>query len=132
LKSFVLALVLLGTLSGCADFPRTADQKAGWVNDQLYFGLSSPDGEITDAQWQAFLSDVVTPRFPDGLTAWDAKGQWKNQKGEITREPSRVLQLVHPASAKADAAIAEIIAAYKNKFRQESVMKLRNNVEAGF
>ncbi|PCO16625.1 hypothetical protein CQA18_26060, partial [Enterobacter hormaechei] len=31
---------------------------------------------ISAAEWQTFVDSQVTPRFKDGLTVFDAKGQW--------------------------------------------------------
>ena len=69
------------------------------VEDTLYFGLSTPHGKVTSAQWESFLANQVTPIFPDGLTAWDAKGQWKDAKGAIGKEPTKVLLPVGPLAA---------------------------------
>ena len=38
----------------------------------LYFGLARPKGAVTELEWQIFLRDEVTARFPDGLTVWEA------------------------------------------------------------
>ena len=32
--------------------------------DRLLFGMNSPDGPVAEAQWQAFLAEVVTPGEP--------------------------------------------------------------------
>ncbi len=35
------------------------------VRDVVYFGRNRPDGGVvSDAEWQGFLDEVVTPRFP--------------------------------------------------------------------
>jgi hypothetical protein len=102
------------------------------VEDTLYFGLSTPHGKVTPAQWESFLAKDVTPLFPDGLTVWDAKGQWKNAKGVIGKEPAKVLLLVHPAGDQADKAIQEIIDDYKKEFDQESVMRITEQGKANF
>src|SRR5690606_40856485 len=67
-------------LHGGAQRPAEA---AGWVRSELYFGVGEESGvsareqtdAISDAQWEAFLDKEVTPRFPDGLTVFDAYGQ---------------------------------------------------------
>ncbi len=47
----------------------------------LYFGLSRPAGkDITAQEWQQFVDRDVTPRFRDGLTVFDARGQWLRQQ----------------------------------------------------
>lgn len=93
--------------------------------DTLYFGTQiSGGGEVTDAQWQQFLADVVTPRFPDGFTTWEANGQWRDQKGVIEHERTHILQIVDPRENK----IREIIEAYKKQFAQEAVLRLHSQV----
>jgi hypothetical protein len=118
------SVVFALALSGCASLraPPCADPQ---VQDVLYFGAAEPDGEVTAEEWSAFLADTVTPRFPDGLTAWEASGQWRGADGTIVREPSRVLMLLHADDAANDRAIREIVAAYKARFRQEAVLRVR-------
>ena len=65
------------------------------MNDTLYFGTSKPGAAVSVAEWSDFLWSVVTPRFPQGFTAWQAYGQWKADKGEIRREVSYVVSIVH-------------------------------------
>jgi len=96
------------------------------ASDVLYFGTAKPDGEVTAADWDAFLRDVVTPRFPEGFTAWRAAGQWSAADGRIVREGSYVLSIVHPEDAKADAAIRAIAGEYKTRFRQEAVLRVES------
>jgi hypothetical protein len=92
------------------------------VRTTLYFGLSRKTGKVTSAQWQAFLRDEVTKRFPEGLTVWEAAGQWRGADGGIVRENSRVLLLVHDETPAIRSSIQEIIATYKKNFEQESVL----------
>ena len=51
----------------------------------LYFGLTHRAGRVSESQWQAFLREEVTPRFPDGLTVWQTDGQWRKSDGRIGR-----------------------------------------------
>jgi hypothetical protein len=93
----------------------------------LYFGRTTPTGVVSDEDWSAFLRDVVTPRFPAGLTSWQAMGQWRSADGSLTREDSFVVNLVHPPAGTADADIAAIVSAYKERFQQEAVLRVRGN-----
>lgn len=103
------------------------------VADRLYFGRAIPGGgTVSQADWDAFLADVVTPRFPAGLTVWRADGQWRDESGVVVREESFVLELVHPAGPRFDAAVREIAAEYKRRFRQEAVMRVQSRVEVTF
>ena len=76
---------------------------------------------VTDKRWTAFLAREVTPRFPDGLTVFDAYGQWRDEKRKtIAREPSKVVRII-TTDAEAQAKIDAIVEAYKRRFRQQSV-----------
>ena len=121
------------TLQTPAVAPPSASALQASTSDRLYFGRSIPQGgTVSPADWTAFLRDVVTPRFPAGLTTWQATGQWRDASGAIVREESFVLELIHPADARADTAILEIIAEYRRRFRQESVLRVRDRVEVTF
>ena len=87
----------------------------------MYFGLQKPNGTVSELEWQEFLRDEVTARFPDGLTVWDAHGQWRTKSG-IDHERSKVLLLVHADSTAAGQAISTVISRYRAKFDQESVL----------
>lgn len=95
---------------------------AAQLRTTLYFGTTRPTGAVSDLEWQLFLRDEVTQRFPDGLTVWDAQGQWKTPKGSIDQERSKVLLLVHPNTPTARAAVQEVIERYRKAFQQESVL----------
>jgi len=88
----------------------------------LYFGCSRPKGSVSELDWQLFLRDEVTPRFPNGLTVWDAEGQWRGSGGVIGHERTKVLLLVHPNTEAARQAVRELIDRYRKKFDQGSVL----------
>ena len=126
-----LALILMATATlfiGACDLgdskqcPRDTDQ---WVEYQLFMGRSGPDGDIVDdADWDAFLSNTVTPRFPDGLTVLDADGQWRGSDEKIQKESSKVLIIFVPKDDEdAEDLIEQISTEYKSRFEQESVLK---------
>jgi hypothetical protein len=104
------------------------------VETRLYLGAARPDGTLVDdAAWQAFLADVVTPRFPDGLTALDARGQWRDPRtGAIVREPSHVLIVVRPPGAATDAAVDAVATEWKRRFEQRSVLRVDAPVRAAY
>jgi hypothetical protein len=91
---------------------------------ELYFGLSRPNGVVTDVEWDAFVANEVTPRFPDGLTILSGYGQWRNSAQAIVREASRVLVILYAPAPDAETRIEEIRIAYKIAFQQESVMRI--------
>jgi len=118
-------------LSACAALPPApcATGFAASERDTLYFGRAIPaGGQVSDAQWADFLDTTVTPAFPQGLTVIDAAGQWRGASGDIAREPSKLVVLLHPRGAKDDAAIAGIIDSYRKRFGQEAVLQERQSV----
>jgi hypothetical protein len=95
---------------------------AAQVRTTLYFGLARPKGSVSELEWQIFLRDEVTRRFPDGLTVWEAEGQWRTETGSIDHERSKVLLLVHPDTAAARQSVQSVIEAYRKAFEQQSVL----------
>jgi Protein of unknown function (DUF3574) len=100
--------------------------------EAMYFGTARPGGVVTREEWRDFVNRVVTPRFPQGMTTWEASGQWQAATGTIQREASHVLQLVHPDTEKTELAVSEIIAEYKAQFQQEAVLRVRSNACSSF
>jgi hypothetical protein len=138
LVALPLMALLLQALAGCSCARGAASAGAGpapgeaWVVERLYFGLSSPAGPVSDAGFSAFLAQEVTPRFPEGLTCYRAQGQWRNARGAIIREGTEVVEIACTANAAHDAAIAQIRAAYCQRFHQDSVMRTVMPVHADF
>jgi Protein of unknown function (DUF3574) len=102
------------------------------TNELLYFGTTRKDGSaVSEVEWQAFLREVITPRFPDGLTVLKATGQWKTQT-QILSEATYVLNVVHSGASKNGQALVEVVAEYKTRFAQESVLRVSSLVCAAF
>jgi hypothetical protein len=98
------------------------------VRTTLYFGLQRPKGAVSELEWQIFLRDEVTKQFPDGLTVWEAQGQWRSAAGTVDQERSKVLLLVHADTAAARQGIQSVIEAYRRAFEQQSVLWERSRV----
>lgn len=103
-----------------------------YISEMLYFGTDKPDGEVSNEDWQVFVEEVVTPRFPQGLTVWPAYGQWRMASGEIIQEGTYVLHVMHLGEPDRDLAIQEIIEAYKSGFQQEAVLRVQDDVCVSF
>ena len=99
----------------------------------LYFGLNRPSGPaITANEWQEFVDRQVTPRFKDGLTVFDAKGQWLGNDGKLARENSKALMLIHADGKENEANIEALRNQYKQQFAQDSVMRVDTPVCVAF
>ncbi|MGE4801499.1 DUF3574 domain-containing protein [Yersinia hibernica] len=89
----------------------------------LYFGSNRPHGSvISSTEWQSFVNNDVTSRFKDGLTVIDAKGQWLGNDGNIAKENSKILILIH--KNEKETAIETLRSRYKQQFAQESIMRV--------
>jgi len=94
-----------------------ASQKA-WVVADLLFGRE----HVSEAGWSRFVAAELTPRFPDGFTVLDARGQWRAPgSARIAKERSKVVIIAMPPGADNDARLQAVIDAYKRRFRQQSV-----------
>ncbi len=137
LKIYPFALVLLflfvpvggdvqAQTSAAAPIPVVAKVEK-FYRTELYFGRSKPDGSmIPDEEWRDFLSETVSPRFPDGFTVLKGIGQYREKSGRIITEPSEILVILYPSKAKKEsrAKIEEIRSAYIKRFDQESVLRM--------
>jgi hypothetical protein len=130
------ALLLLALAVGACAQPGapavcTAPLKAAVAID-LYFGRDKPaGGEVTDAEWGAFVTEVVTSRFPDGLSVFDSSGQYREPTGRIVRERSKRLVVIVFDAPAHKAKVIEIVDAYKQRFGQYSVFRVEQPVCAG-
>lgn len=144
----VLALVVL--LSACGTLPPVRSTTPassvlhgdpthpavgdGWVRTELYFGLGLANvTDASEARWRQFLDTEVTPRFPSGLTVIEAYGQWRDLgAAEPERLRSKLLVLLHPATAENEAAIEAIRLAWKKLSGDLSVLRVTQPAAVSF
>jgi hypothetical protein len=136
IRKFGTGLVLAVALGGCvAPDGRTcpAGLKA-MVSAELYFGRAIPGGgEVSEADWQRFVDEEITPRFPDGLTVQDASGQWKSlSDGALVHEASKRLFVLISGSPSDGTKLEAIRAAYRTRFRQEAVLLVETPICGAF
>jgi hypothetical protein len=94
------------------------------VRHELIFGTARAHAApLGEDEWQSFLDAVVTPRFPEGLTVLSAQGQWRGETG-LAKEQSRILVIWHDRTPSRDTDVEAIRAAYKDRFDQESVLRI--------
>ena len=129
MKSPVCALLFLIFLQGCGTISTTScggdGQRA--IQELVYFGTETPAGYVTPEAWSNFLSEIVTPRFPEGLSVWQASGQWRSASGQIIHEPSYVVSLLHSDDSAPNKSVQDIIAFYKTRFQQEAVLRVKSS-----
>ena len=100
---------------------------------RLFFGRKMGDAEgVSDEDWREFLADTVTPRFPDGLSVFDAAGQWRDSQGAVVRERSKMLLILAEQDSDAMTRLDEIAEEYKRRFSQESVLRVVDSACVAF
>jgi hypothetical protein len=105
---------------------QTVDCRAGLKPQQvaeLLFGRNIGGRlGVTEAQWARFVDREITPRFPDGPTVIEARGQWRDPaRRTIVHEPSKRVEIVLPGRTDDQDRLAAIAQAYKSRFHQQSV-----------
>ena len=119
-SAFVLSLLLAS--SSCSYY---IAPQPNVVIDRLFFGTNIPSGgRVSDEEWKSFVRDVVTPRFKDGLTIFEANGQWLDPRGDLVREHVMVVEVAHPTRSAIDADLRAIAEEYKRRFHQDAVLRL--------
>lgn len=134
-----LALTTVLLCRGCTTVvepPVAAHCRVGdeMVETRLFFGMSKPTGGAVSArEWDQFVRAEITPRFPEGFSVADGAGFWRDGATQkAISEQSKVVTRVHAATDDADRDIAAIIAGYKTRFEQESVLRVDRPVCAQF
>jgi len=121
-------LVLVFLVTSCTAVKNTSD----YVKTELYFGLSQVDGtEISPEQWNEFKTTTLNTNL-SGYTEVDSKGFWTNAKNQSISQKSKLIIYLNKGTDSDTIAIEKIIAEYKGKFNQESVLKISYKVNGRF
>jgi len=136
MRGCLMPLALAVALSGCAAMGAPGSSSSSSSNcgpggqpetvAELVFGRNIGNSlGVQEADWNRFLDEEVTPRFPDGLTVMSASGQWRDtEHGNIVQEPSKVLVIVLGDEVRDRPRVAEIASAYKRRFQQQGVLTM--------
>ncbi|MDH3031660.1 DUF3574 domain-containing protein [Methylobacterium fujisawaense] len=120
-RILLTGLLTLGAAGpACAD--PLCDGARPTLRAQLLFGLSRPDGGlIPQRAFDRFLAERITPRFPDGLTVFSGRGQWRGPDGRRVHEAARIVLIVTAATPEAVAALRSVKEEYREHFAQGAV-----------
>ncbi|HWL54305.1 MAG TPA: DUF3574 domain-containing protein [Chthoniobacteraceae bacterium] len=128
----LMLAIVLAVLPACST-TGTGSPRGKMVMSELYFGLSKPSGgTVSPREWEHFVEHEIAPRFPDGLTLIDGTGRWRTQNGVTVRENTKILRIVHPATADQHARIDALRKRYMELFGQELVLEVVTPVHAVF
>jgi hypothetical protein len=135
LRVFHFALVAAPlVLGGCASLPQACLPPARpMLAAEMFFGRGDGGRLVSERRFSGFLAAEITPRFPEGFTVLDGRGQWRNgERGSIIREASQLVKIIFPDAAQRRADLDAIAASYKLKFHQQSVLIALQPVCAAF
>jgi hypothetical protein len=124
----VAGLVLVLALAGGADaqlLDCLGGQRPTQVAELMFGRNIGRRLGVSEAEWGRFVDREIISRFPNGLTVLNAGGQWRDEATKkIVREPSKLVQIVLPGQIEDIARLNEIVAAYKRRFKQQSVIMI--------
>jgi hypothetical protein len=137
-RSMVLGLLALAGASACtAPVPPAAcplPSQRAMVVAELYFGRAiAGRAPLTEDEWRGFAAEVVSAQFPDGFTAFDGDGAWRDPAtGATVREPTKVLVVAVAPSQDLPARLTAVIDAYRTRYHQKSVGLITTTACAAF
>jgi hypothetical protein len=127
-STLTLALTVALAFAGGADaqlLDCLGGQRPGQVAELMFGRNIGRRLGVNEADWSRFVDREIISRFPSGLTMFNAAGEWRDgASNKIMREPSKVVQIVLPGEADDTARLNEIVAAYKQRFKQQSVVMI--------
>ncbi|MCB1121814.1 MAG: DUF3574 domain-containing protein [Verrucomicrobiae bacterium] len=105
--------------------------KTGWLKTELYYGAGRlPADGSPDERWENYINEVVTPRFPEGLTLLEGTGQWRVKPGQPPRRHrSRILILIHEDTPEKSRLVDEIRSIWLEISGHQSVLRVSQPVE---
>lgn len=111
-------------LAGCAtlDVPACPAGQEHLRTAQLFLGGQAGSAAVPESDLRAFVDREITPRFPAGVTVLDGGGQWRGAENQLIRQAQKVVLIVLPARGNTHDRLQAIRAAYRAKFRLESVV----------
>jgi hypothetical protein len=123
----LFAVILAGALPHSARAEDCSAPAVAMRQTELFFGTDiKAHAAVTPQAWSRFLAAEVTPRFPDGLTIFEAHGQWRGADGRTVSENSHVLVVLYRPDDSSEAKIGAIRTAYEKRFHQDSVMRVES------
>lgn len=114
MKKTLLALLLAILFAVPAESATIVRENVVWY--RVHFGTGHEQNRITSPELTAFLDSIVTPRFPEGFTVTESRGQWASKEHGLIKEISFVLDIQCPDSVECTRKIREIAEAYVAKF----------------
>lgn len=125
----VLGLALFaGPLAAQAACP--ANLRSATSAELVFAGAQGEKTPVNEADWRAFVSREVTPRFPGSLAVSDVYGE--GGKGPFARQPAKAVLLVLTGAERERDKVHAIRDAYRALNRGDKVMLFETPACVGF
>lgn len=138
LKIAVLLMLSIWAINAVAQRADTSiDSKSSevsWSRTELFYGAGRlPADGSKDTRWENYINEVVTPRFPEGLTLLEGTGQWRVKEGQTPRRHrTRILILIHEDTVENSRKVDEIRTLWKEISGQQSVLRVSQPAAVSF
>ena len=132
---FLLSLWAINAVAQRSDSStESKSSERSWTRTELYYGAGRlPAGSTKDIRWENYINEVVTPRFPEGLTLLEGTGQWRVKEGQTPRRNrTRILILIHEDTEEKSRKVDEIRTLWKEISGQQSVLRVSQPADVSF
>ena len=89
--------------------------EAAWY--RLHLGTGVGDKSVSTDLLRSFIDKEICPKFPEGLTIADSRGQWKSEEYGLIRERTIVIDILCPDTDESGEKIATIAKTYVERFK---------------
>ncbi len=128
----LFGLVLVAACSA-GDMKSCPDDYETYTEYRIFFGRGAGEVEsVDDAEWDQFLADTITPRFPGGLTVFDGAGQWQESETVIHKELTKIVVILTPRDGSVSVKLDEISQEYKRRYDHPLVLVTTEDSCAAF
>ena len=132
---FLLSLWAINAMAQRSDSStESVSSELSWTRTELYYGAGRlPADGTKDTRWENYINEVVTPRFPEGLTLLEGTGQWRVKEGQTPRRNrTRILILIHEDTEEKSRKVDEIRTLWKEISGQQSVLRVSQPADVSF
>ena len=123
-----LAILVMGlTLTGCSTVQIAACPagQASLRTAQLFFARNDGKGvAVSDTAFRKFVTDEVSPRFPQGLSVLDGGAQWRGEANKMIRDSAKVVSVALPTGRDASEPLEAVRGAYRTRFKLDSQLQV--------
>ena len=97
------------------------EENVSWY--RIHLGQGTGENALSGEDIAAFIDAEITPRFSQGLTVTEARGQWNSPNG-LVREKTTVVDIQAPDRPEVRASVAAIAEVYLKLYKEKAGVSL--------